>query len=180
MLQFRNLMCFSKSMEVQCRKLPAVPSHSSPRSCLPNIYTIHSHPYRPESNLCPILLHSFLPAPVALKMQGQLQTIKQLRYIEFLPNLSKLQFFRLNTSPNLDKSSHFKWLLQTIEVHHFLHIRPFFDEASLLWLLLCPMDYVFYWVWAIVVYRSNVMSPNGWHREYHYFKNAFVGTISDT
>ena len=74
MLQFRNLMCFSKSMEVQCRKLPAVPSYGPPHSCLPNIYTIHSH--RPESNLCPSLLHSFLHAPIASKMQGQLQTIK--------------------------------------------------------------------------------------------------------
>lgn len=157
MLQFRNLVCFSKSMEVQCRKLPSVPSNGSPHSCVPDIYAIYSHPYRPEANLCPILLYSFLSAPIALKMQGQSQTTKQLWYIELLPNLLKLQLYRLNTSPNLDKSSHFKWLLQSTEIPCFLHIRPFFDEASLLWSLLCSCGLCFYWVCATVVYRPNVL-----------------------
>lgn len=165
MFQFRNLMFFSKSMKVQCRKLPAVPSHGSPHPCLPNIYTIHSHPYRPESNLCPILRYSLLPAPIALKMQGQLQTIRHLRKIKFLPNLLKLQFIRLNSLPNLDQSSHLKWLLQSIEAPHFLHIRLFGDEANILWWLL-SMDYFFFIGFEKQLSTVQMfLSPNGWHIE---------------
>ena len=155
MLQFRSLTCFSKSMEVQCRKFPAVSSHGSPHSCLSNVYTIHSHP------LCTWVQSLSHPAqffsPCSYKRcKGNCKTIKHLRNIEFLPDLLKLQFFRLNTSSNFDKSSQLKWCLWSIEVPHFLHIRLLLNEANLHWSLL-SMDFFFYWVWAIAVYRPNVL-----------------------